>query len=159
ASVALLPTLARQFDEPMGDSSMVPTYLVSKVIRREATVALGGDGGDELFGGYPHYSWLQTQERLRRYLPRGLRPFGRAAAARLVPLGVRGRNYLLGLASDPAASVAQFNIYFDADARRQLLSPLGPRTVATQPEAFKMDLACRRSTLLQKATAVDFQTY
>src|SRR5439155_5116191 len=47
----------------------------------------------------------------------------------------------------------------DADARRQLLSPLGPRTVATQPEAFKMDLACRRSTLLQKATAVDFQTY
>ena len=58
ANVELLPQLVRQYDEPIGDHSMVPTYLVSRLVRREAKVALGGDGGDELFGGYTHYSWL-----------------------------------------------------------------------------------------------------
>ena len=46
--INLLPKLARQFDEPIVDSSMIPTYLVSKLVRKHCTVALGGDGGDEL---------------------------------------------------------------------------------------------------------------
>ena len=68
--INLLPKLARQFDEPIVDSSMIPTYLVSKLVRKHCTVALGGDGGDELFGGYKHYSRLLWLQRRMKYFPK-----------------------------------------------------------------------------------------
>jgi asparagine synthase (glutamine-hydrolysing) len=51
----LLPRLVETFDEPLGDSSLVPTFLVSELARRDVKVALAGEGGDELFGGYRSY--------------------------------------------------------------------------------------------------------
>ena len=159
ATVDLLPRLAEQYDEPMADSSMVPTYLISRLIRQHATVALGGDGGDELFGGYPHYCWLQDQERMRHLLPPGLRRAVRRGAARL-PVGVRGRNYLLGVGMDAPGAIAQFNIYFDAAARRALLRREPAASAAGRsPEAFKKELCTPGHSVLQQATRVDFETY
>lgn len=58
-SIAILPQLAAHFDEPFGDSSALPTWCLSRETRREVTVALTGDGGDELFCGYDRYRGAQ----------------------------------------------------------------------------------------------------
>jgi asparagine synthase (glutamine-hydrolysing) len=156
ATVQILPELARQYDEPLADSSMLPTYLVSRLVRRQATVALGGDGGDELFGGYGHYGLIERQEQLRRVLPRPARALaGRVGAA--LPVGTRGRNHLVAFAGDLRDSIAGVNLYFDAATRRRLLGNRvdGPGA----PEAYKGGLGAPASTALRQATAADFRAY
>jgi asparagine synthase (glutamine-hydrolysing) len=159
-TVDLLPELARHYDDPIADSSMVPTYLLSKLIRREATVALGGDGGDELFAGYFQHSWVQQQARVGDWIPRPAQRAARAAVSRFVPVGTKGRNYLLGLTAGHPLNIVQFNVLFDADARSRLLAPLGDqRPPFGAPEAYKAALCGDRATPLQQSTALDFRTY
>jgi asparagine synthase (glutamine-hydrolysing) len=161
ATVELLPKLACQYDEPMADSSMVPTYLVSRLIRQHATVALGGDGGDELFGGYPHHNWVQRQEQLRRFIPASLRVLVGRAAAKLLPVGMKGRNHMIGFNDDLARSIAHINMYFDADSRASLLPAAIKKSIHVHmsPEEFKAKLCDGSNTPLQQMTAVDFKTY
>jgi len=64
--------LVRQFDEPFADSSAIPTYYVSRMARRHVTVALSGDGGDEVFAGYTHYR-LSPVTKYSRRIPESLR--------------------------------------------------------------------------------------
>ena len=59
--------LVKYYDEPMVDSSMIPTFLLSKEIRKHCKVALGGDGADELFGGYSHYNRYNYLYKLQKF--------------------------------------------------------------------------------------------
>lgn len=153
ASVELLPMLAAQFDEPMADSSMVPTYLVSRLVREHATVAIGGDGGDELFGGYPHYSWIQTQGAWRSRIPRAAR-YAAAQAALLLPSGFRGRNYLVGFGEDEAGSLLRINLYFDQRARVALLGRSRGAGEMAKRATFGSE-----GSVLARATRMDFASY
>ena len=72
-ALALVPKLPELYDEPFGDSSQLPTHLVSLITRRHVTVALSGDGGDELFAGYNRYLWFNKIWRSLGWLPLSVR--------------------------------------------------------------------------------------
>jgi asparagine synthase (glutamine-hydrolysing) len=78
-ALAVVPKLATMYDEPFADSSQIPTFLVCELARREVTVALSGDGGDEVFGGYNRHVFAPPIWRLASSIPSPLR----AAAAGL----------------------------------------------------------------------------
>ena len=99
-SVGLIERIARHCDEPFGDSSCIPTLIVSEFARRHVKVALSGDGGDELFGGYQLYFDVEEQRKLDA-IPGFVRKAISAVADRL-PYSAYGKNYLRGL-SRPSA--------------------------------------------------------
>ncbi|MGB8858398.1 MAG: asparagine synthase (glutamine-hydrolyzing) [Ilumatobacteraceae bacterium] len=76
---AIIPSLGTMYDEPFADASQIPTHLVAALARQQVTVALSGDGGDELFGGYRRYLLAPKVARRTGHLPTAAARFGRAA--------------------------------------------------------------------------------
>jgi asparagine synthase (glutamine-hydrolysing) len=100
------PDILSRASEPMGDDSFLPTFLISRETRREVTVALSGDGGDELFSGYDKYRQFSAAQRLRRLFPRAART---AALSLIGPGGGDGlKKRLEALAAPNDESMARW---------------------------------------------------
>jgi asparagine synthase (glutamine-hydrolysing) len=115
--ISVLPELVWDYDEPFADASMLPTYYVSKLAREHVTVALTGDGGDEIFGGYTPYRREYVIDRIPALARSAL---GHGSA--LMPDGMRGKNRLRDLLSDPALRCVRANMTFPDGARSQMYS-------------------------------------
>lgn len=120
-SAALTERLVRQFDEPFADSSAIPTFIVSEFAVQHVKVALSGDGGDELFGGYESFPIVQKLAVWDK-VPQGIRSLMSSVADRL-PYATRGKNYLHMVSrSTPFARYLESN-YAPYLLRRELLQP------------------------------------
>ena len=82
-AVNILPSLSSHYDEPFADSSAIPTWYLSQLTREHVTVALSGDGGDELFSGYPRYRAIALANKIDRIPP--IKALLRLGLHRLLP--------------------------------------------------------------------------
>jgi asparagine synthase (glutamine-hydrolysing) len=128
-SFDLLDRLATIYDEPFGDSSAIPTFRVCAMARENVTVALSGDGGDEVFAGYRRYRWHCFEERVRRIIPAILRGrlFGALGAIYpkldWAPRPLRAKATLQELARDSIEAYFSSVSICGSGLRRRLFSP------------------------------------
>ena len=154
-SVELLPNLVRAFDEPFADSSAIPTYYVSKYTREHVTVALSGDGGDELFAGYDSYDKMMMLYRKKHY-PRTLF----AWANKLIPDHIFGKGITYYLSKNKNNIGAYFCLWKDYERRKIFLPEIINRFNKNYSEESKISiLKTVEGDFLTKMQQLDIQTY
>ena len=120
-SVALTERLVRQFDEPFADSSAIPTFIVSEFAAKHVKVALSGDGGDELFGGYESFQVVQKLAVWDKVPGLARRAISKLAEA--LPYSARGKNYLYMVSRQTSLARYLESNYAPYLMRKQLLEP------------------------------------
>jgi asparagine synthase (glutamine-hydrolysing) len=163
----LVPRLGSLLDEPMGDASILPTWLLSAFAREHVTVALGGDGGDELFGGYYMHQAHRFDGAMRR-VPRPVHRLMAAAAARL-PVshrnfspGFKALRFLRGSADPAPYNHALWMASFSPAEQAQLLEPDVLSAIGGRGAFAAFERAWAESEgapLLARACWLDARTY
>jgi asparagine synthase (glutamine-hydrolysing) len=134
-----LAAIAPFIDEPLADSSLIPSYLISKLTREHVTVALGGDGGDELFGGYTDYPLALAMQQQFGWVPSSLL-CGISRLASMLPAGVKGRNRLASLRGGPLELQIWGSPYFDIALRERIFNPDRVRQLGDELEEPELSL-------------------
>ena len=156
------------FGEPFGDSSSVPSLSVCALARRHAKVAISGDGGDEVFGGYRRHRWHVLLESVRQYVPAPVRRHVIGELARLypkldrAPRWMRARHTLSELSLDSALGYARMLTKVQQAERRSLFTPEFNRSVEGYDPMARIGALmeqCESDDALVQAQHVDLSTY
>ncbi len=168
SALDILPKLIWHYDEPFADSSAIPTMDLSQMTRQHVTVALSGDGGDELFAGYDRYQAVRLGGIFDR-LPKPLRSILTAKLWQRIPASVRQRSFrrrlkrLLGaLAESPERRYQKWIAIFDDDRRQQLLSSdMQAELGGAEAVQFLLDAYadCPNRDFVTRTTCADVLTY
>lgn len=154
-SIDLLPSLVNAYDEPFADSSAIPTYYVSKYTREHVTVALSGDGGDELFAGYNSYDKMMMLYRKKHY-PKSLFTL----ANKLIPDHIPGKGITYYLSKDKNNIGAYFCLWKDYERRKIFLPDINSKLNGNYSENLKIDfIKASKGDFLTKMQQLDMQTY
>lgn len=148
--------LCKQFDEPIADSSMVPSFLLSEQVKKFCTVALGGDGGDELFAGYKHYDRMLWIDKHLSFIPKSLRLLVSRYLAYKMPMGFKGRNWLQSLDHDFTHDLPNIGKFYNKMERKQLTNNYLDINFS---EHFWRERTPKDLDLLERATKMDFKNY
>ncbi|MBI5925025.1 MAG: asparagine synthase (glutamine-hydrolyzing) [Aquabacterium sp.] len=120
-SIDIMDEIAPLIDEPLADSSLIPAFLISRLTTSHVKVALGGDGGDELFAGYGDYTTATLDAARLKYVPEwALR--GISTLVGKLPPGIKGRNRLYALRGGAYQSLIWGSPFFDAASRYYVMS-------------------------------------
>ena len=163
----LFDRLMHFMDDPIGDFSIFPTYLVSRLAREEVTVALTGDGGDELFGGYETYvaeemarKWSRVPAAVGRRL---LEPWIRSWKPRPAKKGWinKARRFVEGLEHDPGLGHARWRLFAGEAMQRRLFTPEARQQMVTPVGAHILELyaAARDRNPVDRELYVDLKSY
>jgi asparagine synthase (glutamine-hydrolysing) len=164
----MLRSLADHFDEPFGDASAIPTLALCAMARRDVTVALSGDGADEIFGGYRRYRHAMIEEKIRGLMPRLVRRPLFSLAGRLypkfdyLPQVFRAKTLLSNIASELGeAYFTSMSTFRDQGLGRVLSSEMRRSLGGYSPrDPFRQRFQrVRELSPLQQLQAVDLETY
>jgi asparagine synthase (glutamine-hydrolysing) len=166
-ALAILPSLIWHYDEPFGDSSAIPTMYLARMTRQRVTVALTGDGGDELFCGYDRYRAARAAGRID-IIPRPLRSLIASLISR-IPGGVEQRSFIRrlkrlteSLAESPERRYLNWITIFNRSKLEWLAGPLLRDVLDDHdPADFIMQAWNDHPSrgFITRTTAVDTQTY
>lgn len=168
SALEMLPRLVWHYDEPFGDSSAIPTMYLSEVTRREVTVALSGDGGDELFAGYERYQAVRLAGKFDS-LPRWSRSLLAARVWQKIPssgrqqsLVRRGKRFIEAIAQDPERRYLRWIGIFDESLRQSLYTRAFREQLGGFDSAgFLLDAygTCPDRDFVTRTTCTDVLTY